>query len=113
MATTTTTEGTFIVTRKLDNLERTVLAGCLAQGEVKVRAFAVWVNRDGEIEMGPIRHGRAFLVDGHTAKVNYSCSPFPGCWVEIPEDQILRVSAPSALVDPATAMRIYDERWQG
>ncbi len=57
-------------------------------------AYAVWWNTtDKRIEHGRVRwgHKNNIPVDGEVYS-SLNCSPFPGCWVMVPVNQLIRVT---------------------
>jgi hypothetical protein len=83
--------------RKLSDLEVGILHGERHGG---LLAYAVWVNREGEMDMGPVRSRRERSLreqDRGASRYGYSCSPFPGGWAEVDETRIVRVRDLGAL----------------
>jgi|UPI000563E8C5 hypothetical protein len=72
-------------------LEIEILHAVPANGTLKPRAYAVWTDRDGETQMGPVR-SRRVQTCGDMTGTYYECSPFPGTWDwYVPEERIVRV----------------------
>ncbi|GGZ73079.1 hypothetical protein ACFOOM_01095 [Streptomyces echinoruber] len=52
-------------------------------------AYAVWTDRRGDLQMGPVRDR---WVDPDDGTVYYQCSPFPGAWDNhVPQERVHRV----------------------
>ncbi|WP_371099011.1 hypothetical protein [Streptomyces sanglieri] len=72
----------------LNELEIKILREVPVSGELRPYAYVAWINRNGDIEMGPVR-ARRMRADG---RHSYECSPFPGGWDwDVLEDRIVRV----------------------
>ncbi|MFE3146610.1 hypothetical protein ACFXJ6_08090 [Streptomyces sp. NPDC059218] len=72
----------------LNGLEIEILHEVPMSGALKPCAYAVWIGRNGDIEMGPVR-ARRVEIDG---SYSYECSPFPGAWDRhVSQDRIQRV----------------------
>jgi hypothetical protein len=87
----------------VEGLELEILRDIPVGGRSAPRAYAVWTDRDGEIQMGPVRFRRVCtprerLASGHRAEYVYQCSPFPGAWDNhVPESAFIRVRHLGAL----------------
>ncbi len=78
----------------LSVLDLETLRAVPTEGVLRAQAYAVWTDRRGEVQMGPVRMRRV-LADG---SMMYECSPFPGAWDwHVPESAILRVRHLGAL----------------
>ncbi|MFF4179673.1 hypothetical protein [Streptomyces sp. NPDC001750] len=65
-------------------------------------AYAAWIGRNGDIEMGPVRAYRVQPDGSHL----YECSPFPGAWdCHVPQDRIQRVRHLQAMTLLGAAVR--------
>ncbi|MFF6801086.1 hypothetical protein [Streptomyces sp. NPDC012616] len=72
-------------------LELDILHSVPEAGALKPMAYAVWTDRDGEVQMGPVR-ARHVQSSHEGAGMYYECSPFPGAWDRhVPEERIMRV----------------------
>lgn len=82
---------------KLMSVELEILHAVPVSGVLRPYAYAVWTDREGVVQMGPVRYRHArtkpcreFTRDA--SEWEYSCSPFPGAWSNhVPESAILRV----------------------
>lgn len=74
----------------LMDLEIEILHDIPLSGVMRSRAYAVWTDRDGNVQVGPVRARRA--DSGDQGGYRYECSPFPGAWDwHVHESQMLRV----------------------
>lgn len=71
-------------------LDLEVLRDVPESGNAVPHAYAVWTDRKGDVQMGPVRW-KTVQTRGDAAGTYYSASPFPGAWTEIREDAFLRV----------------------
>lgn len=103
------TKPAFSIVRDLGTLENEILDSIVKETQggayEMTRGYAVWINERGDIQMGTIRWAHEYAGTAY-----YSCSPFPGAWTDVPRGNILRVSAPAALVDYRTAGELIDAR---
>ena len=81
---------------KLFDGEMMILREIPTEGRLSPRAYAVWTDTEGRVQMGPVRlrrlRGALERQDGDSLSAYvYSCSPFPGSWTDVPEGRILRV----------------------